>query len=73
MNPAKHPDLTERPCRFWMVWNKHGGAPTRAHDKKGAAEHEAKRLAAKNPGLTFVVLAAYTKFKVDAVEPAPEA
>lgn len=61
-------DPPARTARFWMVWNKGGGAPTVTHKSPASAEREARRLAKLNPGHAFIVLAAVTKFKVAASE-----
>lgn len=44
--------------RFWMVWSPQGRAPTQKHRTKINAEHEAVRLAERNPGAEFFVLKA---------------
>jgi hypothetical protein len=43
---------------FWMVWSEHGRAPTYKHVTVQSARAEAERLARKNPGSKFHVLAA---------------
>lgn len=53
-------------CQFWLVWNKNGANPKRAHDTYASAAHEAARLAAKHPGATFIVLRGQKKFKAAA-------
>lgn len=69
-----HPDgLTWRKAKFWLVWNKDGGAPLVAHYSEGKADLQAKKLARKHVGQTFIVLSATHKFKVvrEPQEPAP--
>jgi len=44
--------------KFWMVYGIGQRQPAFQHDSKALAEHEAKRLARNNPGVTFVVLEA---------------
>lgn len=44
--------------KFWMVLNPSNRQPVVQHETKGAAEHEAERLARANPGQEFVVLEA---------------
>lgn len=44
--------------KFWMVWCPQGGTPTVRHHSREAADTEAARLAAKNPGKEFFVLKA---------------
>jgi hypothetical protein len=57
-------EVTERPGRFFMVWNKEDRLPRVGHPYRRAAEMEAQRLAKKNPGYTFIVLEAVGKFRV---------
>ena len=45
-------------AKFWMVYGMGQGAPTHRHYTKVDAQNEAGRLALRNPGVTFVVLAA---------------
>lgn len=42
--------------KFWMVYNPGNCKPTVRHPDEETATSEAKRLAANNPGETFVVL-----------------
>jgi hypothetical protein len=42
---------------FYLVWNEQGRNPTVKHDSVYSARDEAERLARKNPGQTFHVLA----------------
>jgi hypothetical protein len=62
--------IHEKP-RFFMVWNKDGGAPTVAHNTRNAATVEAERLAARYPGRKFIVLQAIDKISTPAPAPAP--
>jgi hypothetical protein len=41
---------------FYLVWNEYGFPPRHKHESVTAAENEAERLAAANPGTTFYVL-----------------
>jgi hypothetical protein len=52
--------MNELNGRFWMVFNDSvtGRAPTWKHPTKEAAQQEAERLAALNPGIRFWVLEA---------------
>jgi hypothetical protein len=52
--------------KFWMVYSPNGNPPKFKHDDSDAAEAEANRLAAANPGETFVVLEAMNEFKTAA-------
>lgn len=56
-------EITEERTRFFMVWNKEDRLPRVGHPYRGAAECEAKRLARRNPGYTFIVLEAVGKFR----------
>ena len=47
---------TPKPTPFWLVWNENGRGPCYKHASAGSASREAERLAATNPGHTFVVL-----------------
>lgn len=42
---------------FWLVWNEAGHAPTFKHETEHGARKEAERLARKQPGSRFHVLA----------------
>lgn len=42
----------------YYVWNPKMNAPRHRHDSRAAAVHEAERMAAKQPGDEFIVLAA---------------
>lgn len=42
---------------FYLVWNPQAGTPTYRHETEDSAISEAKRLAAKNPGQEFFVMA----------------
>lgn len=62
---------------FWLVWREHGAAPRFVHTSQDAAEAEARRLAAVNPGDSFFVLAAVTrvtvgKIKIERFGPDPD-
>ncbi len=48
---------------FWLVWSPQGHAPTVPHATEGAAQCEAERLAASNPGKEFYTLRALELFK----------
>jgi len=53
---------------FWLVWCPQSTkSPTVKHWQREAAEAEADRLAATNPGKEYFVLAAETVFKTTAV------
>lgn len=41
--------------QFWLVWNLEARNPRFRHNSQSAAEEEAKRLAAQNPGQAFYV------------------
>lgn len=63
--------------KFWVVWNPDHGLPKFKHIDADAAEREASRLAAANPGHTFVVLEARcamrstTIQRIDFIDPLP--
>lgn len=42
---------------FWLVWNEEGSAPRHKHETEEGARKEAERLARKQPGSRFHVLA----------------
>ncbi len=44
--------------KFWTVWCRDGGVPTRQHHTSDSASIEAGRLARAHPGREFVVLEA---------------
>ena len=44
--------------RFWMVWRFGSSVMAKQHESQGAAQREAERLAAENPGKKFYVLQA---------------
>lgn len=46
---------------FWLVWCEDGGVPTVKHRDPRSAEVEARRLAGKNPGRSFLVLSPVTR------------
>ena len=48
----------------WYVWNPTMSAPRHRHDTREAAIHEAERMAAKQPGDEFIVLAAIGSAKM---------
>lgn len=55
-----------KPQPFFVVWNPEGGPPTVKQPSYSVAETEAKRLARRNPGQSFFVLAAVAEaVKVD--------
>lgn len=59
--------------RFWMVLCVSGqGNPAVKHYLIESAEDEAKRLAAKHPGQTFVILEAVCNYKTDIPEATKE-
>jgi hypothetical protein len=55
--------------KFWMVWGTQRGLPTRKHDTKESAQAEAMRLATKQPGELFVVLAAVDAYVAPILSP----
>lgn len=65
-SPHTRGDTTAQGVRFWMVWNKNGGAPKVTHKSYENAASEACRLARKCPGEKFIVLQAQRKFWVEA-------
>lgn len=50
------PGLEGARAEFWIIWNPAGRNPTFRHRSEIAAVREAERLAASNPGQTFVVM-----------------
>ncbi len=48
--------MTDKPKKFWIVWNPEGRNPSRRHDKGALAVTEAGRLARANPGQQFFVM-----------------
>lgn len=50
-------ESTGRQPAFWIIWNPMGGPPAHRHYSQESATREAERLAAENPGATFIVLA----------------
>lgn len=48
--------------KFWMVYGLNRSSPTYKHYSKENAQEEAKRLAQKCPGETFVVLSAVAAY-----------
>lgn len=54
----------------FFVWTKGGHRPSVSHHNHAKALKEAKRLAAKNPGLRFIVQQFHEKVFVE-VEPSP--
>lgn len=42
---------------FWLVWNRRGRKPVFEHESYHSARAEAERLARRNPGEAFYVLA----------------
>lgn len=57
-----------KPTPFWLVWNENGRAPCYKHETSGSASREAERLAAANPGQTFVVLAPMLSVRSNVLE-----
>lgn len=53
---------------FWLVWTPSGVAPIVKHPSVDAAETEAMRLARRQPGQEFYVLAPCSQFKLTDVE-----
>lgn len=54
--------------KFWMVYRLgHNQGPEKQHVSEEAARFEAKRLAVKHPGETFVVLEAIGTFSTEAI------
>lgn len=49
----------------WFVWNKYGRKPSFAHPREDLANAEAARLAAANPGRSFIVMRSTQKFRVE--------
>lgn len=58
-------DITQAPMDVWFVWTKHGRRPAFAHNTREDAEREAARLAAKRPGMKFIVMQTVSKFHCD--------
>lgn len=63
--------LIERGAKFWLVWNKDGRNPLHGHANEGKARREARRLARKHPGATFIVLGAISKHKMEPADTEP--
>jgi len=57
-----------KPTPFWLVWNENGRTPCYKHQTSGSASREAERLAAANPGQTFVVLAPTLSIRSNVLE-----
>jgi len=53
----------------WWIWNKHGHPPKFAWAEEARANEEARRLAVKHPGVSFIVMRSMRKFRVDTDEP----
>lgn len=51
--------------QFYMVWRGRGSVPTTQHETLETAEAEASRLARKEPGEVFYVLASVCEIKTD--------
>lgn len=66
-------DLIESDAPFFLVWNKDGRNPLKSHGHERVARNEARRLARKHPGATFIVLRGISKHKLDAPAPAETA
>ena len=58
------PALKTEPMDKWFVWTKTGRRPSYVHESRAAAEAEAARLAALNPGKKFIVMHAVGKISV---------
>ncbi|WP_088190837.1 hypothetical protein [Sphingobium sp. Z007] len=53
---------------FFTVWRPSGSAPTKRHDTRGNAEHEAERVARMHPGHDVFVMAPVSRVKAARVE-----
>ena len=56
--------------RSFLIWNTAHGLPTVPHEDLPAAFQEARRLATRNPGETFLVLAPIAAVRAPVTEPA---
>jgi len=55
--------------KYFMVHNPENRFPAEKHETFPSAQREAKRLASKEVGKTFIILEAITGFKVELPEP----
>ncbi|KQN09800.1 hypothetical protein ASE85_02345 [Sphingobium sp. Leaf26] len=65
---AATPVVEQEPAPFFTVWRPLGGQPTKRHDTRGNAEHEAERIARMYPGQDVFVMVPSSRVKAARVE-----